>query len=72
MAKPAAEELTIRSIGQILEITVTDIRGRRVLQEASVNRTQFVLPVRALESGVYLVEVHTHDGRYRKKLRVQP
>lgn len=67
---PAVESVTILMESVIKMIRVWDLDGKVQLIETP-QQTEVLLPLSALNSGIYLIEIESVNGRYFRKLRVE-
>ena len=67
---PARTQLTIVSEENMTLVTVSDITGRQVVQQA-VSGFEYRMDVSGLSNGVYIVGVHTENGVAVQKIQIQ-
>ena len=64
---PAQRQLTLRAATAISEFEVFDILGRRVMRQANLSASAWMLNTSTLSAGVYLVRVKTASGNFVAK-----
>lgn len=65
---PASNQITISYAGQIQKIEIVDAKGAKVYSSIE-NKKEILLPS-SIQTGYYLVLVHTQEGVYQKELIV--
>jgi hypothetical protein len=65
---PATNQITIAYAGQIQKVEILDAKGA-IVYSSIENKKEIILPSN-MQSGYYLVLVHTADGVFRKELVV--
>ena len=59
---PATSELTVSSISNINNVTVSNVIGQKVLSINGINADNYTLNVAGLTKGVYLINIENTDG----------
>jgi hypothetical protein len=65
---PASNQITIAYAGQIQKVEIMDAKGAKVYS-SNENKKEIMLPS-SMQTGYYLVLVHTQEGVFRKELVV--
>jgi len=68
---PTDGAVTIAAKASIKSVRVMDMLGNLVMENSFTTSTKLDLNLMNLNSGLYLIEVQTEDGRYLKKLTIQ-
>jgi hypothetical protein len=60
-------ELVLTSSGSILQISIFDLLGKKVLQYQP-KTTSVTLQVGQLTRGIYMLQINTSEGKYATKI----
>jgi hypothetical protein len=65
---PASNQITIAYVGQIQKVEIMDAKGTKVYS-SNENKKEIMLPS-SMQTGYYMLLVHTQEGVFRKELMV--
>jgi hypothetical protein len=68
---PATDEITVTTGLHMNKLTITDLTGKKVLQQQLNGKEQHAINVASLPAGVYIVTLSGTDGSSSTKLTIQ-
>ena len=68
---PNNGEFTITNSQEITELIITDLQGKIVFNNNSINLNKVNVELSDLERGVYMINIQTNDGMITKRITVQ-
>ena len=68
---PNNGEFTITNSQEITELIITDLQGKIVYNNSSINLNKVNVELSNLERGVYMINIQTNDGTITKRITVQ-
>jgi len=68
---PNNGEFTITNSQEITELIITDLQGKIVFNNSSINLNKVNVELSNLERGVYMINIQTNDGMITKRITVQ-